>query len=255
LTAFFDNPFLTVFIAIRDLHARLLAEEHEGMADITAQISSEADEDKPERSSKELLHRLMEVILLYFSLHTRGEDWLRRCVGDWEEASDSFVPDPLLHCMAVDDGYLYLGRASKFSGSNRFPKIPVVRYEVKTLNEQTSKGKVNKVMCIDSAGDNSSRKPVTTLPFEVRAANSPHLQAFNIGIRHTYLTISRIIATPEYLEAVQSQPSLAYDDATINFRQTREYNLLLHEDRQEASKAIWALLNYLHYGKPMIGRL
>ena len=33
-------------------------------------------------------------------------------------------------CNSEDDGYLYLSRAGKYSGSNRYSKLPIVRYEV-----------------------------------------------------------------------------------------------------------------------------
>ena len=81
MNTFMGNPFLTVFTALRDLRARLLAEDSEAPEQVTAGApSAEKDEDKPERGSEELLHRLMDVILLYFSQYTGGRDWLRRYV-------------------------------------------------------------------------------------------------------------------------------------------------------------------------------
>lgn len=78
MSSFMYNPFLTVFTAIRDSRSRLLAETHEDPGDVTTQRSVEAKESKKERSAEELLHRFMEVVLLYFSHHTKGTDWLRR---------------------------------------------------------------------------------------------------------------------------------------------------------------------------------
>lgn len=52
------------------------------------------------------------------------------------EATDPDTPpdrNNLLPCIIIDDGYLYLSRASKAIGSNRFSKVPVIRYEVSHL--------------------------------------------------------------------------------------------------------------------------
>lgn len=166
LTTFLTNPFLPIFTSIRDLRARRLAEKYENPNELTAgSKSGEADEDKPERGSEELLHRLMDVILLFFAQETDHQDWLRRLVcreyarimNDdtdglliygistptprslqiplrWPKppltATDKMHIPTVLYCTAIDDGYLYLSRAGKTTGSNRFSEIPVIRYEV-----------------------------------------------------------------------------------------------------------------------------
>lgn len=81
ISTFKNNPFALAFTSIRDLRARRLAEKFEHPDDATfGSTTSEGDENKPERGSEELLHRLMDAILLFFSEETDGQDWLRRFV-------------------------------------------------------------------------------------------------------------------------------------------------------------------------------
>lgn len=65
-------------------------------------------------------------------------------VPSGEEAPDRFGQDGtsvannktilkdgiMIKCTAIDDGYLYLSRYGKVTGSNRFSEVPVLRYEV-----------------------------------------------------------------------------------------------------------------------------
>lgn len=78
ISGFHGNPFLTAFTAIRDLRSRMLAEQYEADYDFSAKLSTEQDENKNEQGSEELLHRIMDVILMYFSELNKGYDWLRR---------------------------------------------------------------------------------------------------------------------------------------------------------------------------------
>lgn len=77
MSSFEDNPFLSVFIAIRDARARHLAENYE-KSDMESAKSGKVDEDKAERSCEGLLHRFVEVIMLFFAKHTGNKDMLRR---------------------------------------------------------------------------------------------------------------------------------------------------------------------------------
>ncbi|CAK5267490.1 unnamed protein product [Mycena citricolor] len=207
MSDFLSNPFVSVFTALRDLRTRRLAENYEHVLDGVSwdngkSLSNESEEDKGERASQELLFRLMDVILQFFSRQKQGADWLRSTgaelklgssfacsPGDYKrflkrkaeeeererkrkekarrnsnpvditaernrltaELEEEDVADPLdhvsdieeegedpgsskrIHFSSTDDGYMYLGRAGKTSGSNRFSKIPVVRYEAKRL--------------------------------------------------------------------------------------------------------------------------
>ncbi|KAJ6538434.1 hypothetical protein DFH09DRAFT_1323677 [Mycena vulgaris] len=527
MTNFLGNPFLLVFTAIRDLRSRLLAEQHGDLYDgLTAEQSGEANEDKAERGSEELLHRLMEVILLYFAQQT-GEDWFRSTAAAsshqidllWDHTESLPVPtrknktanpipeekpapgtEPLpvpkrknrtsnaipeekpapapdtiakekpadkktsptiLRCEAKDDGYLYLSRAGKTSGSNRWSNIPIAKRlkstGSKSVKEQLAdfaekegtdmdgdfnetpepdedkkaekfeeeipkdaviiktgdlkitaqqfaemltgiyanakyfndakraeharqlekqqfatdsnrlerikqalaakkSGQKEKVlskkddmrMAIENSQlakeDNvaqktlAAQKPlgnrngvgsklsiarkvfmshsgpekkVTKLPpsvvtniqkqrlipkaggtkqerlevrqkieaktragkqkledkkskaklvklaetMEMKTMQYPDQEAFNIRIRHTYLSISRVVTPEDYLKAVRTKPRLDRGDGTIKFKQTKEFNLLRRDGRRQAGKAIWALLAYLHSGETQIGRL
>lgn len=77
LTRYLNNPFIRVFTGLCNHHAHMLAEESEDL-DISTAMSAEGADNTLEQESEEILHRLMETILLYFSSHTQGKDWLRR---------------------------------------------------------------------------------------------------------------------------------------------------------------------------------
>ncbi|KAG5644905.1 hypothetical protein DXG03_007457 [Asterophora parasitica] len=574
MTNFLNNPFCLVFTAIRDLRSRLLAEEFEDPYDgLTGKKSAEEDEDKAERGSEELLHRLMEVILLFFAQQT-GVDWMRSTAAasshhlnliwdpteqlpipkrrgkasnpilqdqardeieeeeeEREEEDDDFlkeqpaaprntdaieeeeeqreeehddfpeerntdaieedaetipgestapapatsgptqsppkVPSAILQCTAADDGYLYLSRAGKTTGSNRWSNVPIVRYEAKRLdlsgfkllktaeerakekaaekakkkkaaaaakkqmdteetsdedetsdseieeetskdsvimkpgdltitaqqyaemltgiyinaryaddveqkklarkieqqqyeptrlesieaakaqkeaekqqaeqlkldqkriaNENAAKAREDSFMRKDLAAEEAraakalgrrggagsklttaqkhfatnggaakvvaqkgSKEPTFVMKkiqktrftpksnargtkkmsiakqkaekIKGKAMRSKKIlpytdqEAFNIRMRHTYLSISHIETPAAYLTAVVTKPRLdsGPNEPVVEFRQTKEFNLLHPEDRYNAGKAIWALLTYLHYGKTKIGRL
>ncbi|KAJ6568221.1 hypothetical protein DFH09DRAFT_432418 [Mycena vulgaris] len=521
MTNFLGNPFLLVFTALRDLRSRLLAEECEDLYDgRSVEKSAEANEDKAERGSEELLHRLVEVILLYFAQET-DEDWFRSTAAAsshqvdllWDrtenlpvpqrknktskpipketpapapntamiveeaeentEISDALEeerpvdgtnPPTILRFTAADDGYLYLSRAGKTSGSNRWSDIPIVRYEAKRLDlsgfktpkeqladfaEKNAKKKGKKKKGADKdegdkkttgkieeedamrpgdlkiiaqqfaemltgiyanvkyandatrkenarqlaklqfttdltrlerikqtlADKKSDQKEMKLLKMETRrtavekskrakedsvaqktlaaetalgnrggvgsrlsaaqkvlvanggaekvlaqkvtkpppsvvtniqkqrltpkAANgrgtkqeqlevkqrlsmkkragnqkleekksklaeaiemTPIMkyldqEAFNIRIRHTYLSISRVVTPEAYLKAVRTKSRLDHDVGFIEFKRTKEFNLLDADGRRSAGEAIWALLVHLHSGKTKIGRL
>lgn len=81
------------------------------------------------------------------------------------------------------------------------------------------------------------------------------MQTYSIRIAHTYLSIARIYAPGTYLEAVQSKPKLNHRHPIIYFQRTKEFNLLYPKGREDAGKAIWALLVHLTSGKALIPRL
>lgn len=80
MTAFKYNSFCAVFSMIRaNLRARRLAEKYGHPTEKSlGSTTTEEYENKPERGSEQLLHRLMDGILLFFAEETCGEDWLRR---------------------------------------------------------------------------------------------------------------------------------------------------------------------------------
>lgn len=98
-----------------------------------------------------------------------------------------------------------------------------------------------------------TKRSVETNP---RPESDTHwLQAFIVHIRHTYLSVARLEASDDYLKAVATEESLGPEHGFVNFKRTREFNMLDPEQRRQAGKLIWALLSYLHFDKPKIGRL
>ncbi|CAK5267542.1 unnamed protein product [Mycena citricolor] len=98
MSQFITNPFLTVFLSLRDLRARRLAEHYEDVRDgasvaTKSGVTGESDEDKNEVASEELLHRLMDIVLVYYSRKTKDQDWLRS-TGAQLQLSCSFTCSP-----------------------------------------------------------------------------------------------------------------------------------------------------------------
>ena len=79
MSNFLSNPFLTFFTALRDLRTRRLTEEKISEEECLGDSSQEDEGIKGEQGSEELLHRFMEVILVYHNTrHRFCEDRLWR---------------------------------------------------------------------------------------------------------------------------------------------------------------------------------
>ncbi|EDR07875.1 uncharacterized protein LACBIDRAFT_298147 [Laccaria bicolor S238N-H82] len=255
ISNFLSNPFFTFFTALRDLRTRRLTEK-----DIIEDDSSEEDEGiKGEQGSEELLHRFMEVILAYHNTrHRFSEDRLWSTPHHLSlDVAVKAEKKGFINCSAVDDGYLYLSGSSKVTGGNRFSKIPVVRYEAKTLNVIVTEKKIKQIKNDYEATAQQFAQMLSCIQLDTESA--PHIvsngfEAFSIRIAHTYLSIARVYTPKAYLEDIlhNTRPK---EKPFIYFQTTEKFDLLTSGGREHAAKAIWALLLHLKSGNALVGRL
>nr|CEG04871.1 unnamed protein product [Fusarium clavum] len=132
ITHFLLNPWLPVFLSLRDLvsigNTATIKANTNASNSITLEDRADA-ERKLENMTEQLLHRFMEITLMLFSIICNERDQFRsthtRTGGSLKVGSYT--------CEIDDDGYVYVARKDNVLATTRYGRTPVIRFEAKRM--------------------------------------------------------------------------------------------------------------------------